>query len=91
MSKWVDTLKQAKSSLVALQTMSAEPNPDRPLHARLIGDLYHISSQLSGAKVLFNFQMAAIGLYFMLDGRRASNSLVRAFIYFQFMIYIVFL
>ncbi len=77
MNRWIDALRNARSSMKKLQAMSADPDPLKPLQARLLGDLHHISGQYDGTKILFNVQMAAIGLYFMLQGCRASGDLVR--------------
>jgi len=76
MDNWITTLKTARSAMTKLQAMSEEPNAQQPLQVRLLRDLHHISVQQGGTKILFNVQMAAIGLYFILQGYRSTNDLV---------------
>jgi len=70
-NNWIATLKAAWSAMSQLAMMSDEPDQNRPLHLCLLGDLYRISGQFNGMKILFNVQIAAIGLYFILQGKRA--------------------
>jgi len=72
MTDWVDTLKTAQTAIRQLATMSEEPDLCQPLQLRLLGDLYRISGQFDGMKILFNVQIAAIGLYFILQGKRST-------------------
>lgn len=76
MNDWVDTLKAARISMRQLETMSDEPDQTTPLQLRLLGDLFRIANQFDATKILFNVQIAAIGLYFILQGKR-STDLVR--------------
>jgi hypothetical protein len=77
MANWIETLKEAHGSFKDLRAISADPDPLQPLSARLLSDLHHISKHYNSTKILFNFQMAAIGLYFMLQGYRGTSALVR--------------
>jgi hypothetical protein len=43
---------------------------------KLFGDLFRLSKQYKGAKVLINIQMAAIHLFFMIQGYKLPNQLV---------------
>lgn len=76
MDNWVATLKEARTSMRQLETMSDEPDRNTPLRLRLLGDLYRISNQFDATKILFNVQIAAIGLHFILQGKR-STAVVR--------------
>ena len=76
MNNWIDTLKKARASMKELQAMSIDSDPQQPLHIWLFGDLYCISQQHDGIKILFNVQMAAIGLFFILQGSRSSSDCV---------------
>ena len=76
MSNWIEVLKTARTSMNSLQAMPTDHNIEESVEMRLIGDLYKISTQYSGIKILFNFQMAALGLYFMLKGCTQADSLV---------------
>jgi len=76
MDDWVKTLETARTSMGNIHAMSEEPDRELPLHVRLIGDLYRINRQHDGVKILFNVQMAAIGLYFILKGCRPPAALV---------------
>ncbi len=82
MSHWVSTLKHAKVSLTALgkqknaTTEASSSSQEGNLGSKLFRDLHHIAKQHQGAKILFNFQIAAISLYFILHGSKLNNTLV---------------
>lgn len=83
MSDWVEALtvsKAAVDKLGALQTSSFVPpslakalDPtDLSLLSKLFQDLYAISEQSKGTRVLFNVQLAALHISFMLKGFKES-------------------
>lgn len=84
MKDWVQTLKSTQSFATAWQTRWEEPAtsasyqdaPPALLKTKLFQDLRTLSQQYSGAKVLFNVQMAAIHLFFLLQGYQGDKSLV---------------
>ncbi len=78
MSHWVSTLQNTRMSLTSLgqqQKTSAKPSSSA-VGSRLFRDLHHISKQKQGTKILFNFQIAAIHLYFILHGNKLDHRLV---------------
>ena len=84
MSDWVSTLKHAKVSLTALgkqknmNTAESSSSQEGNLGSKLFRDLHHIAKQHQGTKILFNFQIAAISLYFILHGSKLNHRLVRS-------------
>lgn len=79
MSDWVKTLQSAKSFATASRTRFADTSMPSAaaLQSKLFYDLRLLSSKQSGVKILFNVQMAAIHLYYILQGSRPGSTLVR--------------
>jgi len=84
MKDWVQTLQSTQSFVTAWQkrweesvTSAVHPSQDAPpalaLKTKLFQDLHTLSQQYSGAKVLFNVQMAAIHLFFLLQGYKKDK------------------
>ena len=89
MNDWVSNLQKSRSFMDALATLQqgASGSPSSAiegplssggstLECRLFKDLYGLSEQHSGTKLLFNVQLAAIHLFFLLKGNKQSSKLV---------------
>jgi len=83
MRDWVHTLNAAKSSIGSLSFPGPPPTTQMNLQTRLFQDLHRLDTQHSGTKILFNVQVAAIHLYFLLQGHRQPNRPVH-FIFYIF-------
>lgn len=87
MSNWVTTLQNARSALAELSELEIEPERSpETLASRLCGDLHRLSKQHGALKIFFNVQMAAIGLFFVLQGCKPKGVLVCLYFYFLILI-----
>jgi hypothetical protein len=89
MDDWVSNLRRGSSFMDALATLEqgASGSPSSAiegplssggltLECRLFKDLHGLSQQHSWTKLLFNVQLAAIHLFFLLKGNKQSSKLV---------------
>lgn len=66
-------------------TVSLQSAPDLSVQARIFKDLCKIEKTAKFAKILFNIQLAAFHLSFMLRGVCESDQLVRSSAFFEAM------
>jgi hypothetical protein len=71
--KMADFQKATSSSITPIST-AGDPN-DLSLQSKLFHDLYTISEHKKGTKMLFNIQLAALHLSFMLKGFKENPEL----------------
>ena len=74
LANWIKTLQVAKTAITALRnfrdapTADTAPSDNQPIQLKIFRDLHAIWNQESGNKILFNIQLAALHLSFMLRG-----------------------
>jgi len=81
MKNWVQTLQSTQSFVMTWQKWWKEPVASAVhqdalpalVKTKMFQDLHALSQQYSGAKVLFNIQMAAIHLFFLLQGYKKDK------------------
>jgi hypothetical protein len=77
MPDWVHTLTTGNTSFSSLASSFSLPSSTpTSLQTRLFQDLRRLDSRHSGMKILFNVQVAAIHLYFLLNGYKQPSVLV---------------
>jgi len=71
LADWVGTLRAAKKAILALEDFRqpAQSSGRTPVEVKLFKSLHSFWNQKSGTKVLFNINLAALHLSFMLSGQ----------------------
>ncbi len=73
MPDWVDTLTVGNRFFSSLTSFSSSLSTPTSLQTRLFQDLHKLDARHSGVKMLFNVQVAAIHLYFLLSGHKQPS------------------
>lgn len=80
MGDWVKTLSEGYDLLKTFHTtpqnQSLSLSSSMPVRQRLFHDLHLLDQVIGGTKMLFNFQVAAIHMAFLLDGHSGPGAVV---------------